>query len=115
MSSTYRGRPKSRRPKKAGESRTVEEVVRELRQKISPASNYRERSLKIHGLICAKCAREFDHKTRHLLTVHHKDGNHRNNPPDGSNWENLCVYCHEDEHSRELLGDYLRNPNKNGL
>jgi hypothetical protein len=114
MSSTDRGRRKSRRPKKTGEGRTVEEVVRELRQKTSPASNYRERSLKIHGLICAKCAREFDHKTRHLLTVHHKDGNRRNNPPDGSNWENLCVYCHEDEHSRELLGDYLRNPNKNG-
>jgi hypothetical protein len=41
------------------------------------------------------------------LTVHHKDGNHLNNPPDGSNWENLCSYCHEDIHSRELLGDYL--------
>jgi cytochrome c553 len=39
--------------------------------------------------------------------VHHKDGNHLNNPPDGSNWENLCVYCHEDEHTRELLGKYL--------
>ncbi|MEK7803683.1 MAG: HNH endonuclease, partial [Deltaproteobacteria bacterium] len=25
----------------------------------------------------------------------------------GSNWENLCVYCHEDEHSRGLLADYL--------
>jgi hypothetical protein len=23
------------------------------------------------------------------------------------NWENLCVYCHEDEHSRDLLADYL--------
>jgi hypothetical protein len=40
--------------------------------------------------------------------VHHKDGNHLNNPPDGSNWENLCLYCHDDEHSRELLGDYLK-------
>ena len=26
---------------------------------------------------------------------------------DGSNWENLCVYCHEDEHSRSVLGDYF--------
>jgi predicted HNH restriction endonuclease len=69
--------------------------------------NYRESSLKIHGMVCAKCGREFTHKNRHLLTVHHKDGNSRNNPPDGSNWENLCVYCHEDEHSRERLGDYL--------
>ena len=70
-------------------------------------NDYRERSLKIHGLICAKCAREFTYKNQHLLTVHHKDGNHLNNPPDGSNWENLCVYCHEDEHSRGLLADYL--------
>ncbi|MEK7375305.1 MAG: HNH endonuclease [Thermodesulfobacteriota bacterium] len=44
---------------------------------------------------------------RHLLTVHHRDGNHQNNPADGRNWENLCVYCHEDIHSRGLLGDYL--------
>jgi len=73
-----------------------------------PADSYRERSLKIHGMICAKCEREFTHKNRQLLTVHHKDGNPRNNPQDGSNWENLCIYCHEDEHSRKLLGDYLR-------
>jgi hypothetical protein len=71
------------------------------------ADGYRQRSLALHGWICAKCAREFDANTLHLLTVHHKDGNHRNNPPDGSNWENLCVYCHDDEHSREILADYL--------
>ena len=35
------------------------------------------------------------------LTVHHKDGNHDRNPPDGSNWELLCIYCHENEHARE--------------
>jgi 5-methylcytosine-specific restriction endonuclease McrA len=69
--------------------------------------DYRARSLEIHGWICAKCAREFDAKTLHLLTVHHRDGNHQNNPPDGSNWENLCVDCHDDEHSRGLLADYL--------
>ena len=68
---------------------------------------YRARSLQIHGWICAKCAREFDETNLHLLTVHHRDGNHDYNPPDGSNWENLCAYCHEDEHSRGLLGDYL--------
>ncbi len=68
---------------------------------------YRARSLEIHGWICAKCAREFDQTTLHLLTVHHRDGNHDNNPPDGSNWENLCAYCHEDEHSRGVLADYL--------
>ncbi|MBP9020387.1 MAG: YajD family HNH nuclease [Syntrophobacterales bacterium] len=72
-----------------------------------PGEDYREKSLAIHGLICARCAREFDESNRHLLTVHHKDGNHMNNPLDGSNWENLCVYCHEDIHGRDLLGDFF--------
>jgi len=94
-------------PPKKDSGKSVEEIVRELKQTSAPSSTYRELSLKIHGLICAKCGREFEEKDRHLLTVHHKDNDHRNNPPDGSNWENLCVYCHEDEHSRGLLGDYL--------
>jgi len=91
---------------KKGPKKSVDEIVRELKGS-SRTSDYRERSLQIHGLICAKCAREFDYKDRHLLTVHHKDENPNNNPPDGSNWENLCIYCHEDEHSRGLFGDYL--------
>jgi len=96
-------------PKKPDQNKTAAEIVSELRRDTATAdSGYREQSLKIHGLICAKCGREFDFKNRNLLTVHHKDGNRLNNPPDGSNWENLCVYCHEDEHSRGLLGDYLR-------
>lgn len=89
-------------------SESAAEIAQRLRGERAPAANsYREQSLRIHGLICAKCAREFDEKNRHLLTVHHKDGNPRNNPPDGSNWENLCVYCHDDEHSRGMLGDYF--------
>jgi hypothetical protein len=95
--------------KKRDSNKSVEDIVRELKRADATQSNYRELSLKIHGFICAKCAREFDYKERHLLTVHHKDGNPLNNPPDGSNWENLCVYCHENEHSRGLLGDYLRD------
>ncbi|MDP1716785.1 MAG: YajD family HNH nuclease [Burkholderiales bacterium] len=63
---------------------------------------YRERALKIHPWICGRCAREFTHKTLNQLTVHHKDHNHDNNPPDGSNWELLCIYCHDNEHSRDL-------------
>jgi 5-methylcytosine-specific restriction endonuclease McrA len=94
-------------PQKIESGKSAEEIARELRQSASPVSNYREESLKIHGLVCAKCGREFEYKDRHLLTVHHKDRNRNNNPPDGSNWENLCIYCHEDEHSRGLLGDYL--------
>jgi predicted amidophosphoribosyltransferase len=94
-------------PQKTGDYQSIDETLQKLKKTEPPRSDYRERSLKIHGLICAKCGREFDENTRHLLTVHHKDGNHLNNPPDGSNWENLCVYCHDDEHSRELLGKYL--------
>jgi hypothetical protein len=95
----------SRRPRSSEEvDRIVEEAKTEAARR---RQDYRARSLALHGWICAKCAREFEADTLHLLTVHHKDGNHRNNPPDGSNWENLCVYCHDDEHSRDLLADYL--------
>jgi 5-methylcytosine-specific restriction endonuclease McrA len=99
-----------KRPQKIDSQKSVDEIVRELKKvSATKGSDYRERSLKIHGLICAKCGREFDEKTRHLLTVHHKDGNHLNNPQDGSNWENLCIYCHDDEHSRELLSSYFKD------
>ena len=63
---------------------------------------YREKSLKIHPWICARCGREFTNRNLHMLTVHHKDHNHENNPSDGSNWENLCIYCHDNEHRRYL-------------
>ena len=104
-----RQRTKFRKPQlhKPAGNKTAAEIVKELRKDTAAASDYREQALKIHGLICGKCGREFDFKSRRLLTVHHKDGNHRNNPADGSNWENLCIYCHDDEHSRGLLGDYL--------
>jgi hypothetical protein len=102
------GSSRRRRQVKTPSNRPVEDILRDLKKNGSTSSsNYRDRSLAIHGLICAKCGREFEEQDRHLLTVHHKDGNHYNNPPDGSNWENLCVYCHEDEHSRETLGDYF--------
>jgi 5-methylcytosine-specific restriction endonuclease McrA len=61
---------------------------------------YRERALKIFPWICARCSREFSGKKLRELTVHHKDHNHDYNPPDGSNWELLCIYCHDNEHSR---------------
>jgi 5-methylcytosine-specific restriction endonuclease McrA len=94
---------------KPQEMRSAEDVVRDLKreQQRLPGEDYREKSLALYGLICARCGREFDESTRHLLTVHHKDGNHDNNPFDGSNWENLCAYCHEDVHSRGILGEYL--------
>ena len=96
----------SKPPRKIPSSEDIARNIRECKELNSPGFNYRQRSLEIHGLICAKCAREFEWEDRKLLTVHHIDGDDSHNPPDGSNWENLCVYCHEDAHSRERLGDY---------
>ena len=100
-------RPKRPVKKKLKSPEEIDAIVRGMKAEGNASPNYRERSLKIHGWICAKCGRDFESDNLHLLTVHHKDGNHNNNPPDGSNWENLCTYCHDDEHSRSLLGDYL--------
>jgi hypothetical protein len=61
---------------------------------------YRDRALKLFPWICGRCAREFPASRLRELTVHHRDGNHDNNPADGSNWELLCLYCHENEHAR---------------
>jgi len=63
---------------------------------------YREQALKIYPLICGRCAREFARANLRELTVHHRDHDHDNNPPDGSNWELLCLYCHDNEHQRQL-------------
>ncbi len=63
---------------------------------------YRERALKIYPWICGRCAREFTRSNLRELTVHHRDHNHQNNPSDGSNWELLCLYCHDNEHQRQL-------------
>lgn len=81
----------------------LDRVVAEARRnRDARAQTYREQALKLFPWVCGRCAREFDRSNVHQLTVHHKDHNHDNNPPDGSNWELLCVYCHDNEHSREL-------------
>ncbi|MBZ0208026.1 MAG: YajD family HNH nuclease [Hyphomicrobium sp.] len=64
--------------------------------------SYREQALKLYPWICGRCAREFTRANLRELTVHHRDHNHDNNPPDGSNWELLCLYCHDNEHQRRL-------------
>lgn len=61
---------------------------------------YRAQALKLYPNLCARCGREFSGEKLRELTVHHKDHNHDNNPTDGSNWELLCLYCHDDEHAR---------------
>ncbi len=71
--------------------------AREVRER-----GYREQALKLHPWICGRCGREFSHANLRELTVHHSDHDHDNNPPDGSNWELLCLYCHDNEHQRAL-------------
>ena len=62
---------------------------------------YRENALKMYPHMCERCSREFERKNLHELTVHHRDHDHDHNPPDGSNWELLCLYCHDNEHQRQ--------------
>ncbi len=68
-------------------------------------SGYREQALKLFPHVCARCGREFEGQKIRELTVHHVDHNHDNNPPDGSNWALLCIYCHDHEHTRGIQED----------
>ena len=78
------------------------------------AKSYRDQALNLFPHVCARCGREFSGKDLRELTVHHKDSDHMNNPPDGSNWELLCVYCHDDEHvTPEQRGHYEGSPLRN--
>ena len=85
--------------KKGPEADRLDQILAEARRR---AQTYRERALKLFPWICARCGREFSGKKLRELTVHHKDHNHDNNPHDGKNWELLCLYCHDNEHSRSL-------------
>ena len=88
-------------PKKPAENDSRDPIVAEARRlQAQREGGYRERALKIYPPICAHCGREFSGKRLRELTVHHKDHDHDNNPPDGSNWELLCLYCHDHEHGR---------------
>ena len=94
----------SRNPKPSGakiDHRKLDDIVAQARREADDRMRgYREQSLKLYPWICGRCGREFTRANLHELTVHHKDHNHDNNPPDGSNWENLCLYCHDWEHQK---------------
>jgi hypothetical protein len=94
-------------PKKTPPTDKLEQMNAELRrEREQRAKAYRERALKLFPWICARCGREFSGKKIRELTVHHKDQNHDNNPPDGGNWELLCLYCHDNEHSRSADAEW---------
>ncbi len=82
-------------------SSRLDQIIAETHQKRRiREQGYRERALKMYPWVCGRCQREFDHRNVRELTVHHRDHNHDNNPEDGSNWELLCLYCHDNEHQR---------------
>jgi 5-methylcytosine-specific restriction endonuclease McrA len=79
----------------------VDRIIAEARRHASEReATYRERALKLYPHVCGRCGREFSGVRLRELTVHHRNHNHDDNPLDGSNWELLCIYCHENEHAR---------------
>ena len=88
---------------RASDPSKLDRIVSEARRNAEKRDqSYREQALKIYPWICGRCGREFTHTNLRELTVHHRDHNHDNNPVDGSNWELLCLYCHDNEHQRQL-------------
>ncbi len=95
-----KGKPESRQER-------LDRIVAEARRyREEREAGYREQALKLYPWVCGRCGREFSRANLRELTVHHRDHNHANNPPDGSNWELLCLYCHDHEHQK--YGDRVR-------
>lgn len=90
----------SRKPDDTGASSLSAQIADARRQRNEREKGYRAQALRLLPPICARCGREFGGQRLRELTVHHRDHNHDNNPADGSNWELLCLYCHENEHAR---------------
>jgi hypothetical protein len=80
-------------------------VAEARRHQAQREQTFRAHALKMYPWICARCGREFAGKKIRELTVHHKDHDHDHNPADGSNWELLCLYCHDNEHTRYQVAD----------
>lgn len=91
--------------KNTGKLDKIVEMARNSQE--SKEKGYRDKALKMYPWICGRCSREFTRENMRELTVHHRDHNHDNNPQDGSNWELLCVYCHDNEHSRYVDAGYV--------
>jgi len=95
--------------KKTIDKNKLDRVVAQARRDSEERGHgYREQALKLYPWICGRCSREFNRANLRELTVHHKNHDHDYNPSDGSNWELLCIYCHDNEHQRytEQLADH---------
>ncbi len=85
------------------DTRKLDKVIIKARQNADlRAKGYREQALKLFPWVCGCCTRAFERSNLYELEVHHKNSDHDDNPPDGSNWELLCTYCHEQEHTKYL-------------
>ncbi len=94
---------RTKKTKTKGRGGKLSDIIAEAKKSQGKRSTmYRDQALKLFPHICGRCGREFEGKKLVELTVHHKDHDHENNPPDGSNWELLCLYCHEMEHRMNL-------------
>lgn len=99
MADKYPRPPKPARG--ALDANKLDKIVAEARRGYAERmEGYRAQALKLYPWVCGRCGRTFDRINLHELTVHHRDHDHDNNPPDGSNWELLCRYCHDNEHAR---------------
>ena len=79
----------------------LDRVVLEARRaRDARERDYRAQALKLYPWVCGRCSREFTRANLQELTVHHRNHDHDFNPPDGSNWELLCLYCHDNEHQK---------------
>ncbi len=83
---------------KIDKQKQAEFIAKVKREQAQRQGGYREKALALFPHVCARCGREYSGNNLRELTVHHKDNDHMNNPPDGSNWELLCESCHDDAH-----------------
>lgn len=101
---------------KAKDSDKYDRIIADARRQSEARGHaYRDLALKLYPWVCGRCGREFDRQNLRELTVHHRDHNHDNNPEDGSNWELLCLYCHDNEHARyldKITGEAARAPGR---
>jgi len=98
-----------RRKRRIDPKKQAEVIAEAQRLQAQRDVSYRGQALRLFPHVCARCQREFSGADMRELTVHHKDHNHQNNPPDGSNWELLCLYCHDDEHLDTEKNGYLQS------
>jgi len=90
------------KPSNQSSNSKLDDVVAQARRDSEKRGHgYREQALNMYPWICGRCSREFTRANLSELTVHHKNHDHDFNPADGSNWELLCLYCHDNEHQRQ--------------